>query len=216
MRNTAARTLAAPAPAEATIPGSSRIACSWSTSAARSHRRTPVSADRDRVDSRTIAVAAQGRPGGPAHSRARTFFKRDVVAVEKAPDHRRRHLLASRTLQTVADFVERKVRLAPMKAKQEIRVGLDALRTRVAAHRQRRVAAALAQRRHPTNCAGKARIVRPKGVRHCKNEYRAVIVRGRPYWGQCVEHHGARVITASRRGRHRFVRSAISRPYCAR
>ena len=43
-----------------------------------------------------------------------------------------------------------------MKAKQEIRVGLDALRTRVAAHRQRRVAAALAQRRHPTNRAGKA------------------------------------------------------------
>ena len=43
-----------------------------------------------------------------------------------------------------------------MKAKQEIRVSLDALRTRVAAHRQRRVAAALAQRRHPTNRAGKA------------------------------------------------------------
>ena len=42
-----------------------------------------------------------------------------------------------------------------MKAKQEIRVGLDALRTRVAAHRQRRVAAALAQRRHPTNRAEK-------------------------------------------------------------
>jgi hypothetical protein len=39
---------------------------------------------------------------------------------EKAPDHRRRHLLASRTRQTVADFGERKVKLALMKAKQEI------------------------------------------------------------------------------------------------
>ena len=57
--------------------------------------------------------------------RARIFFERDVVAVEKAPDHRRRHFLASRTLQTDADFVERKVRLAPMKAKQKIRVRLD-------------------------------------------------------------------------------------------
>ena len=75
MRNTAARMSAAPAPAEA-VP----MPCSSPPS----HRRTPVSADRDRVDSRTIAVAAaQGRPGGPAHSRARTFFKRDVVVPKK-------------------------------------------------------------------------------------------------------------------------------------
>src|SRR5208282_6522220 len=43
-----------------------------------------------------------------------------------------------------------------MKAKQEIRVRLDTLGTRVAAHRQRRVAAALVQRRHPTDRAGEA------------------------------------------------------------
>jgi len=46
---------------------------------------------------------------------------RDGVAVKKAPDHRRRHLLASRALQTVIDFVERQVRLAPMKAQQVVK-----------------------------------------------------------------------------------------------
>ena len=35
--------------------------------------------------------------------------------------------LVLRMLETVADFVERKVRLAPTKAKQKIRVRLDAL-----------------------------------------------------------------------------------------
>ena len=75
----------------------------WSSPPSR--RRTPVSADRGQVDPRTIAVAAQGRPGGPARSRARIFFERDVAAVEKAPDHRRRHLLTSPKLQTVADLL---------------------------------------------------------------------------------------------------------------
>ena len=49
------------------------------------------------------------------------------MAVEKAPDHRWRDPLAARSLETVADFVEGKVRLAPMKAQEEIRVRLDAL-----------------------------------------------------------------------------------------
>jgi hypothetical protein len=53
-------------------------------------------------------------------------------------------------------FVKRQVRLAPVKAQQVIRMRLHALRTGVAAHRKRPVAAALAQRRHPTDRAGEA------------------------------------------------------------
>ena len=52
-------------------------------------------------------------------------FERNVTAVEKAPDHRRRHLLTSPKLQTVADSLS--VTVAPMKAKKKIRVRLEAL-----------------------------------------------------------------------------------------
>ena len=45
------------------------------------------------------------------------FFDRHDITFKKNP----------RTRQTAADFVERKVGLAPMKAKQKIRVRLDAL-----------------------------------------------------------------------------------------
>ena len=86
---------------------------------------------------------------GPVLFAARAdFFERDVVAVEEPRDHRRRHLLAPRTLQT-ARFGQRQVRLAPVKAQKVIRMRLHALRTRVAAHRQRRGGPALAQGRHP-------------------------------------------------------------------
>ena len=88
--------------------------------AAVSSTNTSFTRDRGRVDRRTIAAAARGRPGGPARSRARIFFERDVVAVEKSPDHRRRHLL---DLALAPDgrsiSCERKVGLAPMKRQAE-------------------------------------------------------------------------------------------------
>ena len=118
MRNTAAQTLAAPASAVAARHVGRRRRL------VDEHQFQRIEVE---TDPRTLAVAAQGRPGGSARSHARTFFERDVVVVEKAPDHRRRHLLTSPKLQTVPDFVERKVRLAPMKAKKKIRVRLEAL-----------------------------------------------------------------------------------------
>ena len=49
-------------------------------------------------------------------------------------------------LPTAANFVKRQVRLEPVKS-AEVWHGLDALRTRVTAHRQRRAASAFVQRR---------------------------------------------------------------------
>jgi len=67
---------------------------------------------------------------------------------------RTRNLLAPHPLQTVADFNQRQIRFAPMQPQQIISMRLDAPRSLVAAHRQRRTASALAQSRHPPDRAG--------------------------------------------------------------
>ena len=147
MRNTAAQTLAAPAPAEA----------------ARHAGRRRRLIDEHQFQRIEIELTVEPSPSPLKDVRAALLTRvRGLFLNVMSWRSKKRQIIDGDTFSPRARSrrsqisLERKVRLAPMKAKQEIRVGLDALRTRVAAHRQRRVVAALAQRRHPTNRAGKA------------------------------------------------------------
>src|SRR4028118_828000 len=74
------------APRSAAVPrvgtGRGDEPCWWKP---RSRRRRRGARDRGRADPRTMPGAASGCRGGPARWRAPSFFARDPVAVEEAP-----------------------------------------------------------------------------------------------------------------------------------
>ena len=90
-----------------------------------SRRRRRVSRDQDRVRRRTSPGAAPKRPGAAAPRRAPSFFKRDVMAVEEAPEHGNREALTAILDQALLDLEQRDVRRAADQAEQIVALRLD-------------------------------------------------------------------------------------------
>src|SRR5208337_2787202 len=91
----------------------------------RSRRRRRVSRDQDRGGRRTSPGAAPKRPGAAAPRRARSFFKRDAMAVEEAPEHGNREALAAILDQALLDLEQRDIRRAADQAEQIVALRLD-------------------------------------------------------------------------------------------
>lgn len=88
-----------------------------------------------------------------ARWRALFFFDGHCVAVEATPDRARRETHAVRRRQPVRQFYERNIALSLDLGQQEVRPGLNPMRTTIAALRQRMVAVARAPFRHPPDHA---------------------------------------------------------------
>src|ERR1700731_1345419 len=84
------------------------------------------------------------------------FFKRELMAIEKAPKHGGRETLAALGDQAFLDFQQRHVRPAANETEQIVAMGLDTTRTTSAPRRTRRDLPFGFETRHPAHGAGDA------------------------------------------------------------